>query len=180
MVGEVALSGGVRTTTIAPIDKETRMSFKLSTPLFAALALTTSLASLSASAQVLPGKHPAYEHALSDLRLARWALEHRPGDAAVSSQEDVAITETDKAINEVRKAIAEDGKSETARPPEDASLDHSGRLHHALELLRKAHADVHQEEDNPQARVARNRIDEHLEVAIQAADHAIHDVESHK
>ena len=156
------------------------MSFKLSTTLLAALALSTSFVSLSASAQVLPGKHPSYEHALSDLRIARWALEHRPGDAAVSSQEDVAITETDKAINELRKAIAEDGKSETARPPEDASLDHSGRLHHALELLRKAHADVHQEEDNPQARVARNRIDEHLDVAIKAAERAVHDFDTHK
>ena len=32
----------------------------------------------------LPGKHPFYLHALSDLRSARWLIEHRPGDAAVS------------------------------------------------------------------------------------------------
>ena len=156
------------------------MSFKLSTTLLAALALTTSFASLSASAQVLPGKHPSYEHALSDLRLARWALEHRPGDAAVSGQEDVAITETDKAINELRKAIAEDGKSETARPKEDATLDHSGRLRHALELLHAAYDDVHKEEDNPQARAMRNRIDGNLQGAIKATEHAVHDVETHK
>ena len=41
----------------------------------------------------LPGKHPAYLHALTDLRAARWMLEHRPGDAVVSTHEDIAIME---------------------------------------------------------------------------------------
>ena len=27
----------------------------------------------------LPGRHPAYLHALTDLRTARWMVEHRPG-----------------------------------------------------------------------------------------------------
>jgi hypothetical protein len=53
----------------------------------------------------LPGNHPAYLHALSDLRAARWMLEHRAGDAAVSGQEDVAITEIDAAINEMMARI---------------------------------------------------------------------------
>ena len=37
----------------------------------------------------LPGKHPYYLHALSDLRTARWMLEHRPGDAAVRDRKSV-------------------------------------------------------------------------------------------
>ena len=49
-------------------------------------------------------QHPAYLHALTDLRDARWNLEHRAGDAAVSTQEDVAIVETDRAINDARTA----------------------------------------------------------------------------
>ena len=153
------------------------MSFKLSTTLLAALALTTSFASLSASAQVLPGKHPSYEHALSDLRLARWALEHRPGDAAVSAQEDVALVETDRAIKEAKVAAIEDGKNIEDHPQEDAHLDRPGRLHHALELLNKAKNDVAREEDNPETRDLRNRIVEHTDLAIEATRHAIHDVE---
>ena len=153
------------------------MSFKLSTPLLAALTLTAAFASVGASAADLPGKHPAYLHALTDLRAARWNLEHRPGDAAVSSQEDVAIVEADRAIHEARTAAMEDGKNVEDHPQEDAHLDRPGRLHHALELLEKAKNDVAREEDNPETRDLRNRIVQHTDLAIEATRHAIHDVE---
>ena len=153
------------------------MTFKLSTPLLAALAIAASFASLAAAAADLPGRHPAYLHALTDLRAARWNLEHRPGDAAVSAQEDVAITEIDRAINEAKRAAADDGKNIEDHPPEDAHLDRPGRLHHALDLLRKAKDDVAREEDNPESRELRNRIVEHVDLALEATRRAIRDVE---
>ena len=153
------------------------MNFKPSTPLLATLALAASLASLGASAADLPGRHPAYLHALTDLRDARWNLEHRPGDAAVSAQEDVAIVETDRAIQEAKVAAMEDGKNIENHPHEDAKIDRPGRLHHALELLQKAKNDVAREEDNPETRNLRNRIVEHTDLAIEATRRAIHDVE---
>ena len=153
------------------------MSFKLSTTVLAALALSASFTALSASAADLPGKHPAYLHALTDLRAARWNLEHRPGDAAVSAQEDVAIVETDRAIQEAKTAAIEDGKNIEDHPHEDAHIDRAGRLHHALELLDKAKNDVAREEDNPETRDLRNRIVQHTDLAIEATKHAIHDVE---
>src|ERR1700683_3848333 len=58
----------------------------------------------------LPGKHPAYLHALGDLRTARWMLEHRPGDAAVSEHEDMAVAGIDAAINEIKHVAIDDGK----------------------------------------------------------------------
>src|SRR5438105_1852154 len=97
----------------------------------------------------MPGKHPAYLHALSDLRAARWMLEHRPGDAAVSGKEDVAITEIDAAIGEIKHAAIDDGKDLHDHPAIDAPKDRTGRLHKALELLRKVHSDVAREEDDP-------------------------------
>jgi hypothetical protein len=121
--------------------------------------------------------HPAYLHALTDLREARWNLEHRPGDAAVSTQEDVAIVETDRAINDAKTAAMEDGKNLWQHPPEDAKIDRRGRLHHANELLRKARKDVAEGESNPQAVELRNRVIGHIDLAIQATDRAIHDVE---
>ena len=153
------------------------MSRKLTTPVLAALALAASFTALSSHAADLPGKHPAYLHALTDLRAARWNLEHRPGDAAVSAQEDVAIVETDRAIREAKVAAMEDGKNIQQHPPEDARLDSRGRLHHALELLNKAKNDVARGEDNPEARNLRNRVVEHVDLAIEATRHAIHDVE---
>jgi hypothetical protein len=153
------------------------MSRKLSTTVLASLALCASFAALSANAADLPGRHPAYLHALTDLRDARWNLEHRPGDAAVSAQEDVAIVETDRAIREAKVAAMEDGKNIEDHPHEDAKIDRPGRLHHALELLEKARNDVAREEDNPETRDLRNRIVEHTDLAIEATRRAIHDVE---
>jgi len=91
-----------------------------------------------------------------------------------------AITEIDRAINEAKRAAAEDGKNLANHPAEDARLDHPGRLHHALEFLRKAKADVRQEEDNPEARRLRNAVVVHIDRAIQATQRAIRAVERHK
>lgn len=124
----------------------------------------------------LPGKHPHYLHALSDLRAARWMLEHRPGDAAVSGQEDVGITEIDAAIGEIKRAAIDDGKDIHDHPKVDAPNDRPGRLHKALELLRKTHDDVAREEDDPMTRGLRDRAVGHIDGAIHATEKAIHDV----
>jgi hypothetical protein len=124
----------------------------------------------------LPGKHPFYLHALTDLRAARWMLEHRPGDAAVSAQEDVAVTEIDKAIGEIKKAAIDDGKDIHDHPGVDLPNDRPGRLHKAAELLRKVHSDVAREEDDPMTRGLRNRAVMHIDEALHATEHAIGDV----
>jgi hypothetical protein len=124
----------------------------------------------------LPGKHPYYLHALTDLRAARWMLEHRPGDAAVSGAEDVAITEIDKAIGEIKHAAIDDGKDIHDHPGIDLPPDHPGRLHKALEILRKVHSDVAREEDDPMTRGLRNRAVGHIDEAMHATEKAISDV----
>jgi hypothetical protein len=125
----------------------------------------------------LPGKHPAYLHALSDLRAARWMLEHRPGDGAVSAQEDVAISEIDAAIHEIKKAAIDDGKDIHDHPGVNDVADRPGRLHKALDLLHKTHDDVAREEDDPMVKGLRNRAVGHIDAAIGATKHAISDVE---
>jgi hypothetical protein len=136
-----------------------------------------SAISFGASAD-LPGKHPYYLHALSDLRTARWMLEHRPGDAAVSGQEDVAITEIDAAIGEIKRAAIDDGKDIHDHPKADGPNDRPGRLHKALELLRKTHSDVAREEDDPATKGLRNRAVGHIDGAIHATEVAIRDVKT--
>jgi hypothetical protein len=126
----------------------------------------------------LPGKHPYYLHALSDLRTARWMLEHRPGDAAVSANEDAAITEIDAAIGEIKRAAIDDGKNVNDHPNVDVAADRPGHLHKALELLRKVHADVAREEDDPATRGLRNRAVGHIDGAIHATERAIRDVKT--
>jgi hypothetical protein len=124
----------------------------------------------------MPGKHPYYLHALSDLRAARWMLSHRPGDPAVSAQEDVAITEIDKAIGEIKKASIDDGKNLEDHPAVQGINDRPGRLHKALELLHKVHGDVAREEDDPFTKGLRDRAIMHIDEAAHATEHAIGDV----
>ncbi len=142
-------------------------------PLLAAFALTLTLP-FAAHAD-LPGKHPVYLHALSDLRAARWMLQHRPGDAAVSAHEDVAIAEIDAAIREIKHAAIDDGKNIEDHPPVDGASTRPGRLHKARRLLRKVHADVAREEDDPMTRGLRDRAVGHVDAAIQATDGALAD-----
>lgn len=132
---------------------------------------------LGAAAQDLPGRHPAYLHALTDLRAARWLIEHRPGDARVSADEDVAITRIDEAIREIKRAAIDDGKDIHDHPPVDTQLDHRGRLHRAEELLHKVHADIAREEDDPLTRGLRDRAVRHVDEAMGATHHAIVDAE---
>jgi hypothetical protein len=138
--------------------------------MFAALLSMPMLANAD-----LPGKHPYYLHALTDLRAARWMLEHRPGDAAVSGQEDVAIVQVDAAIGEIKRAAIDDGKDIHDHPSTDVA-DRPGRLHKALELLQKVHSDVAREEDDPMTKGLRNRAVKHIDLAIDATRHAISDV----
>jgi hypothetical protein len=74
--------------------------------------------------------------------IACWLIEHRPGDASVSRDEDVAITRIDNAINEINRAAIDDGKDIKDHPQVDATLDRKGRLHRAEELLKKVHSDI--------------------------------------
>ena len=138
--------------------------------------LLAAIIPLSALAD-LPGKHPFYLHALTDLRAARWLIEHRPGDAAVSGDEDVAITRIDNAINEIKKAAIDDGKDIKDHPPVDATLDKKGRLHRAEELLKKVHSDIAREEDDPMTKGLRDRAVHHVDEALHATSKAIHDAE---
>jgi hypothetical protein len=138
---------------------------------------TFFLAVLFAGCVSQPPKHPAYLHALSDLRTARWMLEHRPGDAAVSAHESEAISEIDHAIQELRSAAVDDGKNIHSHPPADAPTDYRGRLHKAADLLRKVRSDTYREEDNPSARGLRDRALGHVDAALHATERAIHDAE---
>jgi len=119
--------------------------------------------------------HPAYLHALTDLRAARWLIEHRPGDWAQSGDEMEAVRRIDAAINEIRRASIDDGKNLADHPPLDERPDHRGRIHEALEYLRKARADVSGAERNGFANGLRDRALGHIDGAINAARRVFRD-----
>jgi hypothetical protein len=119
-------------------------------------------------AEVIPAdRHPAYIHALEDLRHARGHLE-RPAAMTRLAQwdEEVAIRDIDAAIHEITRAAIDDGKNIADHPPVDARMDWRGRLHRADELLRKARQDCSREEDNPAAQGLQRRALQHIDAAI--------------
>ena len=125
----------------------------------------------AANSQMLPGKHPGYLHALTDLRAARWYLYHQPGDSRVAGDEDIAISEIDAAIGEIKRAAIDDGKNLNDHPKVDIN-ELGSRLLKSIETLHAARADIEHEEDNPEVRELRHRALEHIDRAIGAADRA--------
>ena len=118
--------------------------------------------------------HPYYLHALSDLRAARWMIEHRPGNWAQTTDEVEAVRQIDAAIGEIKKASIEDGKNLEDHPPVDERNEHMGRLHEAADFLRKARKDISHDEDNKFAQGLQARAYMHIDAAIDATKRAIH------
>ena len=123
------------------------------------------------------GSHPAYLHALTDLRAARAHLDHHDG-GELRHEEKEAIHAINDAINEIKKASIDDGKDLTDHPREDAGVDHVGRLHRARQLLDKARQDISHEEDNAFAQGLQQRAFGHIDRAIHNVDEAIRLVDS--
>jgi hypothetical protein len=126
-----------------------------------------------------PGKHPAYLHALSDLRDARAHLEQGSSSNSIDRAEMHAIENIDKAIGDIKTAAIMDGKNIQDHVPVDAKMDRPGRLHRARELLDKAHHDVSGEEDQPDTQGLQMRVIKHINEARNSVQHAIDIVNSH-
>jgi hypothetical protein len=141
---------------------------KFLVPMFV-FALFLAVSPNGVSAQ---GKHPAYLHALTDLRAARAHLD-RPDHGELRHEEKEAIHQINAAIDEIKKAAIEDGKDIDEHPPVDARMDWDGRLHRAMELLNKAHEDISHEEDNRFAQGLQQRAFEHIDKAKHEVGEAI-------
>ena len=141
---------------------------KLTLVLAALLLVVPGMLSAAPSA----AEHPAYLHALTDLRHARAHLQH-PDGGELREQEKKAIHEIDEAINEIKKAAIDDGKNLNDHPPVDRQMDWSGRLHRALELVDKAHQDIAREEDNGFAQGLQARAILHIDKAHHHIEEAI-------
>jgi hypothetical protein len=138
----------------------------------AAFALPLLLSTL-AMAQ-MPGRHPHYIHALSDLRAAQWQVDHRrPEDGEVREDELVASDEVAAAIRSATAAASVDGKDLGWNPPPDAPLAWDGRLHAAIDLLRAARADLALPEDDPMARNQQKLALLRVDAALHAAERAV-------
>jgi hypothetical protein len=120
------------------------------------------------------GPHPHYMKAISDLRAARWLIEHKTGNWVQAEEEHHAVKEIDAALREMQDAAISDGKGMNDHPQVDERPDHEGRLRGALDFLSRARDEVSRAEDNPHARELRNHSIHHIEEASHAIEKAMH------
>ena len=138
----------------------------------AILLAGVSAAPYAAQAQQVPGPHPAYLHALSDLRAARHYLNDGWAWEAVRRDDNAAIREIDAAIREIKMAAIDDGKGVNDPFPIDRQLAPHDRFRKANELLAAAHTDLAKAEDVPQSRGLRDRAIGHVDTAHHIVDNA--------
>jgi hypothetical protein len=139
----------------------------------AAVALVAAMPSWADT----PGHHPAYLHALADLRDARAHLEHATTEPVVA-EEVHAIDHIDKAIGEIKQAAIMDGKNIQDHMAIDTHLGRHERFVKALELLDKAQHDVSGEEDQPGTMGLQQRVIRHIEEARHSVKHALEIIRS--
>ncbi|NYF88240.1 hypothetical protein RBB79_01870 [Tunturiibacter empetritectus] len=127
---------------------------------------------MTMQAQEVPGPHPAYLHALSDLRAARHYLNDGWAWGPVKHDDNEAIKHIDAAINEIKHASIDDGKGLNDPFHIDTGLSPHDRFRKANELLYAAHRDLEHAEDVPQAHGLRDRAIEHIDYAHTIVDNA--------
>ncbi len=115
--------------------------------------------------------HPAYLHALSDLRLMRAYLEHPTPTGKTNAEEQYAIDEINAAIQLIRQAAIDDGKPLNYHPPVDAKLTPGDRFRNAREAGNAAWQDLNKEEDNGWAHDLKHHAMKHIEHANHTIDH---------
>ena len=120
-----------------------------------------------------PGQHPGYLHALTELKTARWMINHRATDAPASVAADGAVMDINAAIGDIKHAASIDDKNLDIHPPADAPPTQKGRLQKALELLGEALNDVNRPEDNPAAGPYQRGAVRHINAAISQTNDAI-------
>jgi hypothetical protein len=140
--------------------------------LFLPLIFAIALIPASSQAQQAPGPHPAYLHALSDLRMARAYLNDKWAWEAVRADDNHAVDEIDKAIREIKKASIDDGKNINDHLPIDTNMGPHDRFSKASNLLVQAHRDLDHAEDVPQSRGLRDRALMHIDEAHVTVDRA--------
>jgi hypothetical protein len=139
---------------------------------FSAIAIAVLVTGSAALCDV-PGRHPAYLRARSDLRRAEMLMEWSEF-RNVRHDLDDAARHTHEAIREIDAAARWDRKDIEDHPRVDTYPDRRGRFHAIAQYLYGAKRDVEREEDNPAARAWRDRAIRHIDEAINAVRRAAH------
>jgi hypothetical protein len=112
-------------------------------------------------------QHPAYLHALSDLRTARGYLQMpaRPGtkDACKHANKEIS-----RAIDDIAKAVLDYGRDPDVTPLPQGAGSANTPIHSAIRLMKEARADIEHGRDLPENHGLREHSLEHIDKALLA------------
>lgn len=118
--------------------------------------------------------HPAYLHALGDLRLMRAYLDRMTPNDRVDEESARAIAEIDAAIREIKQASIDDGRDIRDHAPFDFHMPPPDRFHRAFDAGNAAWNEINREEDNGYARGLKQRALDHIDRANHIVGHILH------
>ena len=133
--------------------------------ILAAFALLTFLCLLTATP--VRAQHPAYLHALSDLRTARGYL-NMPARPATRDACKHAVKEISRAIDDIAKAVSDYGRDPNVTPPPQGAGSANTPIHSAIRLMKEARADIEHGRDLPENHGLREHSIEHIDKALLA------------
>ena len=139
-------------------------------PLVPAIVLCLVITGGSINSHAQQHGHPAYLHALSDLRLMRAYLDKLTPSEKISDEQVRAIQEIDSAIHDIKQASIDDHKDMHDHMPIDAHITPSNRFRKAREAGSAAKHDLEEEEDNEFAQGLKHRALQHVENANHIVD----------
>jgi hypothetical protein len=128
------------------------------------------------------GQHPAYLHALEDIKSAQSAIQARGGSPSMKSHEKTAVQQTEAAQYIIYAQLGpEEKKSTKVLPANDVDPSKSiGGLHDAKAYLQKALADCSEAESDKAVADQRHREIILLQAAMGQVDQAIDDFAHHR
>jgi hypothetical protein len=149
-------------------------------PMFKATLAATALFVLGAGA-ASAAEHPAYLHALTDLKRAEVVVKSRGGSHAMSVREQAAINDINGAQYAIYHIAPEEQKNVDAAIAADADPSlRAGKLHDARAFLEKAKSDCAEFESDKAFLGERQRLLILINAAIQQVDLAIKDYNEHE
>ena len=138
------------------------------------LSLVVIAVAMMSSVSAFAAEHPAYLHALADLRAARWLINHHPGNDWKQSEDEAgAVRAIDGAINEIKHAAIDDHKDLNDHVGVQEINERGGRLRKAADLLKRTREDVNQHEENGFAQGLKERALRQIDEALRLTQRAM-------
>jgi hypothetical protein len=131
-----------------------------------ALSLLGVLAAMTPTPADAANRHPAYQRARNDIRLAQFLM-RVPEEANVVKNLLAADAELELAVADIDKAAILDHKNLLDAPPLQENPDRRRRFERVASLLRSARTEMTKAEDNDRAMGNRDQAAKHIDGALE-------------